>query len=82
MNPVIVNISQLLRSAKRKQETLWMKKPLDELEKLYDPAWLQEKVVSKQKGEKHPQDQWQALNFNQDANWIGPESHVSMSLWI
>ena len=33
-----------------------MKKPLDELETMYDPKWLQDKVVAVQKGEPHPQD--------------------------
>jgi len=28
------------------------------LEKTYDPAWLAEKVVAVQKGEPHPQDNW------------------------
>lgn len=44
------------RSSKRKRKSLWVKKPLDELEKLYDPVWLAEKVVKVQQGEKHPQD--------------------------
>lgn len=71
MNQGVVNISQCFRSSKRKQESLWVKKPLDELEKLYDPTWLKEKVVDKQKGGRHPQDQWLAVNFNQDADRIG-----------
>ena len=45
-----------IRSSKRKRENQWMKKPLDELEKMYDPEWLQAKVVSQQKGQPHPQD--------------------------
>ena len=44
------------RSSKRKRESAWVKKPLDELEKDYDPAWLAEKVVAVQTGEPHPQD--------------------------
>ena len=45
-----------IRYSKRKRETNWIKKPLDELEKIYDVQWLQEKVVKVQKGEPHPQD--------------------------